>query len=346
MDGLAKPQAAWPQGLPSSVLDDAARAVLSRYPAVLRPGSLTPLGNHGGFSGSRLWRVTGAGGALCLRAWPAQEEGARLAWRHRLMAWARQEGLTFVPAVLAAGPTTWVEYAGLLWELTEWLPGRADFHECPSRARLEEACRALARLHAVWERLGEPGRGPCPALRRRLACLEEWHRLLRSGWRPPLGGADPSRPLVERACRVLARRVDQVPGRLQPWAGAAWRLQPCLCDLWHDHLLFEGDRLTGLVDYGAVKTDGVAVDLARLLGSLVEDDAEGWRVGLGSYREVRGLSREEEELARALDQTGAVLGVVNWLRWLYGGERAFEDRRAAERRLGELVERIERWDAV
>jgi homoserine kinase type II len=145
---------------------------------------------------------------------------------------------------------------------------------------------------------------------------------------------------------VLARWVDRVPAWLQPWAGTAWRLQPCLCDLWHDHLLFEGDRLTGLVDYGAVKVDHVAVDLARMLGSLVADDAEGWRVGLGAYREVRGLAPEEVGLARALDRTGAVLGVVTWLRWLYADGRAFETRTAAERRLGELVSRIEGWGAV
>jgi hypothetical protein len=61
---------------------------------------------------------------------------------------------------------------------------------------------------------------------------------------------------------------------------------------------------------------------------------------------VRGLAPEEEGLARALDRTGAVLGVVTWLRWLYADGRAFEDRPAAERRLAELVGRIERWDAV
>jgi Ser/Thr protein kinase RdoA (MazF antagonist) len=80
-----------------------------------------------------------------------------------------------------------------------------------------------------------------------------------------------------------------------------------------------------------------------MLGSLAEDDDEAWRAGLSTYRGVRPFTAEEEGLARALDRTGMVLGVVNWLRWLYEEGRAFEDRTAAGRRLQTLLDRIERW---
>jgi hypothetical protein len=81
-----------------------------------------------------------------------------------------------------------------------------------------------------------------------------------------------------------------------------------------------------------------------MLGSLVEDDDEGWRTGLRAYREVRALAVEEEGLARALDETGTVLGMTNWLRWQYEERRPFVDRAAAGRRLLVLVERVERWE--
>jgi homoserine kinase type II len=119
-------------------------------------------------------------------------------------------------------------------------------------------------------------------------------------------------------------------------------LQPCLCDIWHDHLLYQGDELTGLVDYGAVKIDHVAVDLARLLGSLVTDDREGWSAGLWAYRERGALSAEEETLAETLDWSGTVLGAANWLRWVYHNERSFEDLELVARRLDVLVQRLER----
>jgi Ser/Thr protein kinase RdoA (MazF antagonist) len=331
---------------PPPALDRAAREVLARYPAFLRQSPPLPLGNRGGFSGARLWRIEAGVGAFCLRAWPPHETPQRAHYRHALTARARAHGLHFVPAVL---PTldggTAVEHAGRLWEVEEWLPGRADYHERPSRVRLEEACRALARLHGAWEGLAEPAPAPCPAVARRLECLREWRELLGTGWHPLTAAdrADPLRPLAERAWRLLARRAEAVPGRLRPWAARPWRLQPCLCDLWHDHLLYEGERLTGLVDYGAVKVDHPAVDLARLLGSLVADDADGWSAGLEAYREVRPLAEDEVGLARALDETGTVLGVVNWLRWLYAERREFDDCAAAGRRLTALVERVESW---
>src|SRR5262249_8929486 len=162
---------------------------------------------------------------------------------------------------------------------SEWRPGRADFRENPSRARLVAACHALATLHSLWSRDAGATHGPCPAIGRRFDALDSWQCLQQSGWDPLLlmPERDPLRPLVQRAAFVLARWLFHVPHWLQAWSRHTWPLQPCLCDVWHDHLLFEGDRLTGLVDYGAVKLDHVAVDLARLLGSLLDDDESSWR---------------------------------------------------------------------
>ena len=105
--------------------------------------------------------------------------------------------------------------------------------------------------------------------------------------------------------------------------------------------MFDGDQLTGLIDYGAVKFDHVGRGPVRMLGSLVKDDAAGWRTGLQAYRRLVPLTPEEEELAHALDETGVILGVANWLRWLYEEKRFFTDPAAIARRLGELVERLE-----
>jgi homoserine kinase type II len=331
----------------SATPDAPAPEVLARYPAVFHAARLTPLGNRGGFSGARLWRVEAGSAAFCLRAWPPrQSDPGRLDFVHALQRGARAAGLAFVPAVVAASDGCGhVAHAGRLWDLTQWLPGRADFHDSPSVVRLEAAAAALARVHAAWDDPAAGGTGVCPALRRRLAAAAEWQALRHSGWQPLQGAdaADPVRPVAERALVLLDGHVAEVAGRLQPRAERHWPLQPCLCDVWHDHLLFEGDRLTGLVDYGAAKVDHPAVDVARMLGSLVPDDPAAWRVGLGAYRAVRPLGDDEAELARALDETGAVIGVATWLRWLYEEARPFEDRAAVARRLASLVGRIERW---
>ena len=142
---------------------------------------------------------------------------------------------------------------------------------------------------------------------------------------------------------MLPRWIGRLSAWLAAWAECCEPVQPCLCDPWHDHLLFEDDRLTGIVDYGAAKVDHPAVDVARLLGSLIEDDEDGWRVGLDAYRRVRPLDDHEAKLAWTLDRTGTIVGVANWIRWLLGEQRRLSDREAAARRLATLVARLERW---
>jgi Ser/Thr protein kinase RdoA (MazF antagonist) len=328
------------------VLDRAAREVLDRYPAAQSGSVPIALGNRGGFSGARLWRVEGVDGPLCLRAWPVPGLAAeRLQGLHRLMSRARDAGLHFVPAVAAAAAgATWVEHGGRAWDLTSWMPGRADFHHRPTAVRLEAACVALARVHDTWGG-ATPALGPCPGVRRRLDCARAWMNLVHGGWRPVFSArdSDPVRPWAERVWAILHRHCAQVPRLLAAWAERPVPLQPCLCDIWHDHVLYTADTVTGLVDYGSVKVDHVAVDLARLLGSLVGDDAGQWSAGLEAYGRLQRLSLEEEGLVRMLDKTGTLLAAANWLTWLYHDGRTFEDRSAVAARLALVVERLERW---
>jgi homoserine kinase type II len=313
-----------------------AHAVVARYPAPLGSGPLVALGNHGGFSGASLWRL---GASLCLRASPPSPDPSRLAFAHRLMLAARQDGLHFVPTVFAASDSnTFVDHAGRLWELMNWMPGRASYHESPSRLKLQSACAALGQLHRSWERFAEPWPKSPPVISRRFQIAA-----LGLPDTPPVSSVDPARPIIDRALCLLPSQMQRLPSLFLPWLNKRDRPQPCLCDVWHDHLLFEGDRLTGLVDYAAVKNDHVAVDLARLLGSLVEDDEERWREGLAAYSRQRPLSEEDEALAHMLDITGTILGAVNWVYWLSDPQRTFENRAAAVRRLERLLQRIERW---
>jgi Ser/Thr protein kinase RdoA (MazF antagonist) len=113
--------------------------------------------------------------------------------------------------------------------------------------------------------------------------------------------------------------------------------------MWHDHVLFTGDLVRGFIDFGGVKIDHVSVDLARLLGSMVGDDRAVFDLGLESYARIRPLSDEQRALARLLDITGVLIGIENWLRWLYAERKSLDDADAASKRLQALVERVEKW---
>ena len=329
-------------------LDAVAERVLGEYPAVLARGTRTALGNRGGFSGARLWRLDGPGGVFCLRAWPEDVGADHVDFVHRLLLAARAAGLDFVPAPLpTATGFRRVDAGGRLWELSDWLPGRADFAEGPSHARLSEVAVALARLHRCWERAFGTSVGPCPSVGRRLDVWRQWGELVRSGWRPRPAADDPARDAAERAWQLLPLWLPRVPDWLTGVAHSSWTLQPCVRDPWHDHFLFDGDRFTGLVDYGAAAVDHVAVDLARMTGSLTWEDGDHLTAvrgtALEAYRRVRPLTREEEQLVAVLDRSGAVLALTTWLRRLDAERRPPEDRRAAAHRLNVLVRRVERW---
>lgn len=331
----------------SSPTLNAVHAVLSHYPLDPQTVAVEAQGNRGGFSGARLWRCRQGPRQFCLRAWPPDGPSLQhLGWAHALMRAANRDRLPFVPELLGTrSGEMWVDLGGRVWELTGWMPGTADFHASPTPARLRVACSALARLHRCWERY-LTGRAPCPAIDRRLYAVLEWQLLLRRGWRPRFEGRPDLDAWAGRAWRLVSVWMERVPALLGPWGAGLVPTQPCLCDVWHDHLLFEGDRLTGLVDYGGVKQDHVAVDLARMLGSLVGDDRESWALGLAAYRSERPLSGEDEELALVLDRTGVVVGASNWLRWLYHDGRRFDDLAGVVRRLAALVERMERWTTL
>jgi Ser/Thr protein kinase RdoA (MazF antagonist) len=103
-------------------------------------------------------------------------------------------------------------------------------------------------------------------------------------------------------------------------------------------MLYEGDRITGIIDFAAAKADHVAVDLARLLGSLIPGDATRTNTAMQAYAAVRPLPHPE--LVPMLDRTGVVVAVTNWLRWLYHDGREYPDRNAVAERLAGLVRRI------
>ncbi len=118
-------------------------------------------------------------------------------------------------------------------------------------------------------------------------------------------------------------------------------MQYCLCDVWHDHILYVGDEVTGVIDYGAIKPDCVAVDLARLLGSLIPDDSERMQQALAIYSAIHPVPSDVLRLSAVLDRAGSVVGLTNWLRWLYLEKRPYSEAAGVARRMETLLKRVE-----
>lgn len=308
-----------------------------------------------GFSGATVMRITTSRGPLAVRGWPLDGlPRQRLEALHRLLEHVAPTVPVAVPVVTRDGNRL-AEWQGRLWQLEPWMPGTADFRDNPSSTRLEEAMATLARFHLAargfvadrgaetWFGSSESSRSP--AVGERLTQLadyqRQWDQLVGRARKTVSGRADWTGLLVD-VDRLFGRGAAAVAGQLQTVQPTGYRCQPCLRDIWHDHMLWTGDRVTGLIDPGSCRSDNVAIDLSRLLGSLVGDDTAAWDRGLAAYDRRAGLDLAETGLVTVLDQSTVLLSGAVWMERLAGGRVGVQSAAAVYRRLTEVVSRMRR----
>lgn len=200
-----------------------------------------------------------------------------------------------VPELISArSGVTLVELPAYFCEMTTWLPGEPN--RDASRLRLKNACQALAKLHAVWQRFGSAS-APFPAVARRLRILREWRM------NGKVHDAERVRPAIDWAERTLL-----------PYEGRAIDVHPCLCDVHGEHVLFHPFHTTvsGFIDFTAMKIDHPSVDLARYLGDTFGDDANAMQAGINAYHEAGGTPTVTADLVAVLDRTGTIAAIAYW----------------------------------
>lgn len=315
---------------------------------LLLPNLATPIAEiRAGLSAATIFRCSSPVETLCLRAWPENGPNRNtLQMIGRNVERARASGVRYLPRyLLDRTGERFVHDGERYWELTQWMPGSADYLLYPSRSKLVNAVQSLARLHQVWS----VGTGPdaarrmaSPAVCRRadllgkaleIAAAPQTHLGLAAGLDTgSLVGAqrnriDASSP--DSAALGLARRTDlavkrygpELMGRLRKIQQLPVTVHFVLRDIWSDHVLFTGDQVTGIIDFGAAAIDEPGTDLARLLGSLEPASAEGWLAGMEAYRELSpGIQPERVVL---LDRVSCLLSAVQWKKWLVDEQRSF-----------------------
>ena len=335
--------------------EDVCRRILVQYEPRVQASHVESLGNRGGFSGASIWRGMTAQGDFALRCWP--ETGlprSRILGLHRLLEHLARHGLPFVAVPVAAGDgSTLVRAAGRDWQLEPWLPGTADFHARPARERLRAAMIALGRWHLAAERhqaetdvavwFGSRASSPSPAIAERLSILDYANdaRLRGIDTSIAVTHASPMRDVSAQILNLFRYGQTRIRDLLHQVRETEVRLHPCLRDVWHDHLLFRGDELTGLIDPSACRMENVTTDLARLIGSLVGDNRSEWDFALNEYQKLRPLTTRELTLMEALHHSGVLLSGWTWLEWLYLDRRTFADQTAVQRRLNEIQRQME-----
>ena len=121
--------------------------------------------------------------------------------------------------------------------------------------------------------------------------------------------------LLEELAASLPKAITLARQLIATCVDARVRLQPIMRDARREHFLFTEDRVTGLIDYGAMTIDTPAVDFARLLGEWSGEYPPAWEIGLPTCQ----LPAAEAQLLTPLDRSGLVLSCANWLRWIAEG---------------------------
>lgn len=317
------------------------------------------LGEGSSFSGAELWRVEHGDQIYVFRRWPQPASTScdvnRISWLQRHLAEAGQPVAS--PLALLEHPESLVftkisiDRDVAAWTLSPWLPGAADYWTAPRPAKLKAALRRLAQIHLaaasfpVGDKAGRPRTDRSPALVRRADRLEslksaEWAELNYHLAKCP---ATLERETAFEALELIHRALGRLWHESLRWCDEPLPLQWVIRDVWHDHVLFTEDKVTGVIDFGAAAVDSPAGDVARLLGSLIGDDEEGWRFGVEAYERERPLSPVELEAVRHFDASGTLLSAFNWVHWLFRDPTALGegvDCAAAHRRLERLVGRL------
>ena len=310
-----------------------------------------PLEGAGGFSGAKFWRIETDLATWCLRRWPksVNREERHLLWIHRQLSGAYSRGCEFIPVpVIASTQETLAEHQDYFWQLEPWMPGKADFHSNPTRPRLIEAMRALAKFHRAVRELGVR-KQPSPGLTTRLRRLSELHdareptRLLRDIENAIETASNPPNfhdvaSHIQKRFQALAPPLFE---RLKHANQIAVPTQTVIGDIWHDHVLYSSDVVTGLVDFGTMRMDTPACDIARLLGSLVGDQCEDWLAGIEAWESIGPLPQQERILIDLFDQTTTLISGINWLQWLFLEHRTFENLKIILRRLDSIARRMD-----
>lgn len=285
----------------------------------------------GGLSGAVVLRVEADSGLYALREWGAGTiTKERIFELHRFLDHLSQFGLPVaVPLRAVSHPSTLIESANAYWQLEPWLPGTRLSLKDVQVSKVHLAMEQIARMHLAAEKYRSTPQGSAwfavrtgsvPALTERIHLVDRWDRHHVESCIRDLGRApEQLRKLGMLILTHYVQFAERIKDELQALQSTPFHLIPCWRDLRHEHVLFTGDAVTGIIDPAATRRDHPGTDVSRFLGSLVGDDLSMWKTSLTRYSQVRPLTTDDLRLIEVLDRSSVLLSGLTWLeRWQTG----------------------------
>lgn len=313
----------------------------------------------GGLSGGWVGKcMTANRETYALKRWPEGVTQSRVAEVHRVVRYAASRGCSVVavpqsvirkPKGAAESPT-FAEFSGRYWEISTWRDGRSE-DAAASLEKIRQGAAVIAEFHACVSPLTVRSQ-VAPAVLDRLNRLDERSAKIASLDESALqdvANAELRRTLLD-ATQLVHWKWDEVRPRihrsLSQYHDRKVRTQYVLRDVHREHLLFQQGRVSGLIDFDALRVDTPATDLARWVGSFLggpHDAGEVWEAGLAGFRSNSTLKNDKEtefeaQMAADLCFASVWISLANWLVWLLRERRDFQAQPTTlSSRIGELV---------
>ena len=301
------------------------------------------LGAAGGFSGAEFWKITVGAIEYCLRRWPNNKPTRSQAnvIYPTLEHVRRYTDLPLAFPIQTVHGESMCRADNAHWELSRWMPGEPIVETEINDDQLRAAAKALAEFHNATSSLSQQQR-MSPAVDFRCKMID---RLWATQFEQLQGTQDVSgvidsgvkKMLLDQfRCHAHALRQQLELVRTVPVLQI-----PIFGDIWSDHVLFNNDEVSGIVDFGAMKIESPCLDIARLFGSYADYSSEALRRGISYYGEFRELNELDLSLIELYDRGYVILAGIQWLIWLELEQRMFLDNDSVRQRLQRLVRRCD-----
>ncbi len=316
-------------------------SVLNEY-AISSEWQSTDLGNANGFSGSNIWRIESkALGTLCLKRWPEGfSDTERIQWIHRVLHFVHANGCPEVALPLKAGSgDTYIVNNGTVWELFCWATGAPGIDDAPVE-RVNAAIETLARFHQATARFHM---NFTPSKNLQIICnqlfdLRDRLQKINAQFNNKMAVVVAAEDWKRFASTASAIALD-IARFLLPYSRATLPVQPVIRDVRPEHFFFEDSKVTNLIDFGAMRIDSIACDLARILGGFFGDEATKFQQAIQHYGSLRQLSHVETEIILPINHANLVLSIANWMSWLYVERVQFDSMEQVAARVQKLFRR-------
>jgi hypothetical protein len=303
-----------------------------------------PIGS-GGFSGATVTRIESALGTYALKPHPISFSD-RIASTHafqeflaartelpipHLLRWSRGRLHFNSPQKHRIGnrngppqhPDTLFAIGEYCWELTDWKPGE------PVRSTgwirdeaLNNVIDAIATMHAHVRDWELTWAAPVDCIERGLELrasklsdyMQSGFDRCKTHWESIPDRR--SQPVLKSLGRILslARAVgSRLYKPMQELATIPVPSHWIARDLWREHFLFDGDRITGIIDFTASKISWPGLDLARSLGTFLLDEDPRWEAAIERYRFAVGKQEIELHDVRVTHRVSTILSAMHYV---------------------------------